>query len=188
MSLAAGEQRALAQIEEALRRSDPKLAAMLSTFNRVNRSEEMPRREFLLRPTRVRWLITPATTRPDRRRVHPPVRSRSRRASSRLSVASSRSSQPSSRSPRLSLMPRSSGGSDRPSQRRWPAAFTRVLPLIMATCALGLMVVIFVTLGHTRTGAAAQTRGSSCTPTVVMSCLPATGTSGTTVSRAAGAG
>jgi hypothetical protein len=185
MSLAAGEQRALAQIAEALRRSDPNLAAMLTTFNRVNRSEEMPRREFLLRPTRVRWLITPAAARPDRRRGHPPVRSRSLRASSRSSLASSRSSQP---SPRLSLLSRSPGGSDRPHQRRWPTAFTRVLPLIMATCALGLMVVIFVTLGHTHTGAAAQTKGSSCTPTVVMSCLPATGTSGTTVSRAAGAG
>jgi hypothetical protein len=59
----------------------------------------------------------------------------------------------------------------------------------MATCALGLMVVIFMALGHTRSGAAAQTRGtSSCTPTVVMSCLPATGPAGTSVSRATGAG
>ena len=45
MALAADEERALARIEEELRRSDPRLAAKLSMFNRLTRSEAMPQRE-----------------------------------------------------------------------------------------------------------------------------------------------
>lgn len=58
MSLAPGEQRALIQIEGVLCRSDPKLAAMLSTFNRLTCHEGMPRREFLFgRSSRLRRLF-----------------------------------------------------------------------------------------------------------------------------------
>lgn len=47
MSLAPGEQRVLDEIDAELCHSDPKLAALLSTFTRLNCREEMPRREFL---------------------------------------------------------------------------------------------------------------------------------------------
>ena len=45
MALAADEERALARIEEELCRSDPRLAAKLSMFNRLTRTEAMPERE-----------------------------------------------------------------------------------------------------------------------------------------------
>jgi hypothetical protein len=61
MSLAPGEQRALIQIEGMLCRSDPKLAAMLSTFNHLTCNEGMPRREFLFgRSSRLRRVFPEA--------------------------------------------------------------------------------------------------------------------------------
>src|ERR1700759_453868 len=71
MSLAASEQRELARMERALSQSDPRLAAMLATFNRLHQSEDMPRREFLLGPTGIRRLMGEAAPRPDRRRREP---------------------------------------------------------------------------------------------------------------------
>ena len=54
MALAADEERALVRIEEELCRSDPRLAAKLSMFNRLTRSEAMPERELLTPPGRLR--------------------------------------------------------------------------------------------------------------------------------------
>src|ERR1700744_5101356 len=73
MSLAGREERALARIEEGLRRSDPALTAMLSTFNRLNQSDEMPRREVRLRPTRMRGVTPPPDPHPDRRAAPAPL-------------------------------------------------------------------------------------------------------------------
>jgi Protein of unknown function (DUF3040) len=56
MTLAAGDRRALAKIEKNLRGSDPKLAAMLSTFNRLTQAEQMPQREVLAAPSLPRRL------------------------------------------------------------------------------------------------------------------------------------
>jgi hypothetical protein len=56
MTLAAGERRALAKIEKNLRGSDPKLVARLSTFTRLTQAEEMPQRESLTAPGRLRRL------------------------------------------------------------------------------------------------------------------------------------
>lgn len=47
MSLPASQRRVLEKIEIALRRSDPRLAAIFATFSRLNRHEEMPRMEQL---------------------------------------------------------------------------------------------------------------------------------------------
>jgi hypothetical protein len=64
MGLAPGEQRALKQIDEELCRSDPKLAALLTTFTRLTCHEDMPRREFLLgRRWRFRQLFPKAPPR-----------------------------------------------------------------------------------------------------------------------------
>jgi hypothetical protein len=52
MGLGRSEQRLLSQIERALRGSDPKLAAALTSFNRRVSHLEMPLRERL-RPSRV---------------------------------------------------------------------------------------------------------------------------------------
>lgn len=54
MGLGPNEQRLLAQIERALRGSDPKLAGKLALFNRLTFREDMPRWERLLpRPSRL---------------------------------------------------------------------------------------------------------------------------------------
>jgi hypothetical protein len=47
MSLAPNEHRVLTQIEDSLRRSDPKLAAMLTSFNRTASGEKIPATERL---------------------------------------------------------------------------------------------------------------------------------------------
>ncbi len=47
MGLSARQERALEDIEKALRASDPKLAALYVTFTRLTASEEMPRIEQL---------------------------------------------------------------------------------------------------------------------------------------------
>jgi Protein of unknown function (DUF3040) len=178
MSLAASEERALARIEGALRRSDPKLAAMLSTFNRLNQSEEMPRREFLLRSTRMRWLTQRAGPRPDRRVTRPPLM-QTRQAPSSPPARSSWFAL----SPRPSRLPRDR---TRASQPRRPFRVVQVLPLIMATCALGLMVAIFTVIGHGKPETMSQTRGSQCVPTVVNSCQPQDGSAGPSAKGRAG--
>ncbi len=45
MGLPASQRRILERIENALRGSDPRLAALFSIFSRLNRDEEMPRAE-----------------------------------------------------------------------------------------------------------------------------------------------
>jgi hypothetical protein len=192
MSLAAREERALARIEGALRRSDPKLAAMLSTFNRLNQSEEMPRREFLPGSTRMRWLTQRSGPRPGRQGTRPPLM-QSRRAfpSRKASPASpgrpTRSSRPArsswfALSPRPSRLPR-----DRTrASRGRPSRLAQILPVIMATCALGLMVVIFTVIGHGKPTTMSQTRGTQCVPTVVNSCQPSSGSAGPSAKGRAG--
>ena len=76
MTLAAGERRALAKIEKNLRGSDPKLVARLSTFNRLTQAEEMPQRESLTAPSRLRRLSAGARFWPGRKRRTPPGSSR----------------------------------------------------------------------------------------------------------------
>jgi hypothetical protein len=72
MTLAAGERRALAKIEKRLRGSDPKLVARLSTFNRLTQAEEMPQRESLTAPSRLRRLSAGARFWSGRDRRTPP--------------------------------------------------------------------------------------------------------------------
>ena len=72
MTLAAGERRALAKIEKSLRGSDPKLVARLSTFNRLTQAEEMPQRESLTAPSRLRRLSAGARFWSGRSRRTPP--------------------------------------------------------------------------------------------------------------------
>jgi Protein of unknown function (DUF3040) len=72
MTLAAGERRALAKIEKSLRGSDPKLVARLSTFNRLTQAEEMPQRESLTAPSRLRRLSAGAGFWSGRKRRTPP--------------------------------------------------------------------------------------------------------------------
>ena len=182
MSLAASEQRALARIEGALRRSDPKLAAMLSTFNRLNQSEEMPRREFLLRPTRLGWLTQRAGPKPAPSPTSRSARtSWSARPSRSAPVArparTSRPARPSwfAFSPRPARLPRNRTVA---SLARRPSRIVQILPVIMATCALGLMVVIVSVIGHGKPTTMSQTRGSQCVPTVVNSCQVSGGSAG----------
>src|ERR1700749_3075065 len=73
MALAADEERALSRIEEELRRSDPRLAAKLSMFNRLTRSEAMPQRELLTAPGRLRRGSSPPGLWAARWRLSPPV-------------------------------------------------------------------------------------------------------------------
>jgi hypothetical protein len=64
MGLPARQSRMLERIEDALRGSDPKLAALYAIFARLNRDEEMPRREQLKRTARTasaRLRSAPAT-------------------------------------------------------------------------------------------------------------------------------
>jgi hypothetical protein len=201
MSLAASEERALAQIEASLRRSDPKLAAMLSTFSRLNQAEVMPRREFLLRPTRMRWLTGDVGSRPNRRRRHrdgpaqsaqspqAPLMSRPSQLSqssqqlpaprSARPVRGSRTARPSwfSLSPRPSRLPQDRDRA-RASRGGRPSRIIQLLPVVMATCALGVVVVIFTMLNHGKPETMSQTRATQCVPTVVNSCQPQGGTAG----------
>jgi hypothetical protein len=203
MSLAASEERALARIEASLRRSDPKLAAMLSTFSRLNQAEVMPRREFLLRPTRMRWLtgdVGPRSNRRRRPRGGPAQSAQSPQAplmSQRSQLSPSSQQLPAPRAPRpvrgsrtarpswFSLSPRPSRlpqDRDRDGARTTrggrPSRIIQILPVIMATCALGLVVVIFTVLNHGKPETMSQTRGTQCVPTVVNSCQPQGGTAG----------
>jgi hypothetical protein len=181
MSLAGREERALARIEEALRRSDPALTAMLSTFNRLNQSDEMPRREFLLRPTRMRWLTQRPDPHPDRRAAPAPLMQTRQSPPARPA----RSGRPRwfALSPRPSRLPRDR---TRDGRRRQPFRIVQVLPLIMATCALGLMVAIFTVIGHGKAETMTQTRGTQCVPTVVNSCQPQLGSAGPSAKGRAG--
>jgi Protein of unknown function (DUF3040) len=189
MSLAASEQRELARMERALSQSDPKLAALLATFNRLHQSEDMPRREFLLGPTGIRRLLGDAAPRPDRRRRN---RGRPARPSPPPSLTtraprtdrSPRTARPSwfSLSPRPSHLPRDRARAGRAGR---PRVF-QILPVIMATCALGLMVAIFTVIGHGKTETMSQTRGTQCVPAVVNSCQPQDGSAGPSAKGRAG--
>jgi hypothetical protein len=72
MSLRASQDKVLAEIELALRGSDPRLACMFTIFGRLHGGEEMPRLEQLqARTTRLtgqlaaarRWLLAPRWSR-----------------------------------------------------------------------------------------------------------------------------
>jgi len=71
MGLSAWEQQALDSIKDRLAGSDPKLAALLSTFTQAASGEEMPVREKI----RAGWR---RTTRPSRRQRRHPRRDRMR--------------------------------------------------------------------------------------------------------------
>jgi hypothetical protein len=160
MTLAAGEQRALAKIEEVLRRSDPKLAAMLSTFNRLARSEEMPRREFLSAPGRLRWRSAR-------------TRARSARAGARSARAGARSGHPRN----TSRLP-SQGGYPNASRLTSPSRYRRVpriaaiLSVAIAVGALGLMVVLFSAINHVRPAGATPGPASTCRYVMKAGCQP----------------
>ncbi|HEY0717260.1 MAG TPA: DUF3040 domain-containing protein [Streptosporangiaceae bacterium] len=124
MTLAAGEQRTLAKIEGNLRRSDPKLAAMLSTFNRLTRAEEMPRREFLAAPARLRHSGT--------RRL-----------------------------PSQGHYPSASRLTD-PARYHRASRISRILPVVIAVCALGLMIVLFSAVDHGRSAAVPSGPATTC--------------------------
>jgi hypothetical protein len=155
MTLAAGEQRRLARIERALRRSDPKLTAMLSMFNRLTRSEAMPRREFLPEPG---WL---------RRLSARPVRS----ARPDRPVWAARSTRPIwSARPVRPARPARPARPVRPARRGWPSRLVAILPLIMAMCVLGLVVVLFSALSHVGSGSATHGPAVSCHSVMLAGC------------------
>jgi hypothetical protein len=62
----------------------------------------------------------------------------------------------------------------------------QIVPVIMATCALGLVVVIFTMIGHGKPETMSQSRGSQCVPTVVNSCQPSSGSAGPSAKGRAG--
>jgi hypothetical protein len=171
MSLAADDRRTLARIEDALRRSDPRLVAMLATFNRLHQRERMPARKPLSRRRRLgpRWRGS-RRLRPGRRTPNllEPQLAETRAAGTWAGGSSG------SWLGRWRLYPPLPAGS------RNKRAFRpfEILSLVMATCALGVMVVVFTVLGHAKP-ATTQTRAGSCTPTVLMTCQPSTGSAGT---------
>lgn len=152
MTLAAEEQRRLARIEGALRRSDPKLTAMLSMFNRLTRSEAMPRQEFLLSPGRRTWPLG----QPGRpagpahlMRLHRP--------------ASFRRPVPLGGPARLA-------GPVGLGRSRVSARIAAILTLVMAMCVLGLMVVLFSALSHVGSGSANPGPAASCHSVTLAGC------------------
>jgi hypothetical protein len=67
VGLSAREQQALESMADALGRSDPGLASMLATFNRLNADAEMPARGRI----RAGWRRIPGRRQPGRREHHP---------------------------------------------------------------------------------------------------------------------
>jgi hypothetical protein len=153
MTLAAGEERALARIEGALRRSDPKLAAMLSTFNRLTRSEEMPRREFLFGSRPLRWPPAHAGPWLDRWRPVPPLPS---------------GESPGHQARRLSRP-------ERPPRYGRPSRLAGILPLVVVTFALALVIAVFAALSHTRSAGVVPDTGTSCATQSTAGCQPPAG-------------
>ena len=186
MTLAAGEQRSLARIEGALRRSDPKLAAMLSMFNCLTRSEAMPRQEFLPSPGPRRWpLGRPART------VRPfdPLRP----AHLKRPMGAARFSQPErpvgfsqpERPPTPAYLmrlhrptrrpvrvggPAGLAGPVRLGRPGVPARMAAILPLVMAMCVLGLIAVLFSALSHVGSGSATRAPAASCHSVTLAGC------------------
>jgi hypothetical protein len=183
MALAADEERVLSRIEEDLCRSDPKLAAMLSMFNRLTRSEAMPPRELLAIPSRMRRFSTRAGVWAARWRLYPPLPPDSRRL-----VTTSRpgddTMRPRSRTPRAPD-PRLSNLSPRPSRlpsvsdppgsarRRWPSPVAAILPVIVAVLALGMMVAIFSALSRVGSPTGTPAPASSCHSVMLAGCQSA---------------
>ena len=200
MALAADEERVLSRIEEDLCRSDPKLAAMLSMFNRLTRSEAMPSRELLATPSRRRRLSTRAGVWAARWRLYPPLppndrrlvttsrpgddimRPRPRDARSRRTRAP-RTSRAARRAPetRLSnLSPRptrlpSTRGRSGSAGRRWPSRLAAILPVIVAVFALGVMVAVFSALSRVDAGSPAgiPAPAASCHSVTLAGCQSA---------------
>jgi ABC-type nickel/cobalt efflux system permease component RcnA len=160
MTLAAGERRALAKIEKSLRGSDPKLVARLSTFNRLTQAEEMPQRESLAAPSRLRRRSAGAGFWSGRNRRTPP-------------------GQPStshhfgtSRLPSQGHYPhtmRLSSSARRPGRSRIAA----ILSVAMAACALGLMVILFSVLNHVRPAGATPAPATTCHYVMMTGCQSA---------------
>jgi hypothetical protein len=159
MTLAAGEQHELAKIEEGLRRSDPKLAAMLSTFNRLNRAEEMPRREFLAAPGRLRRLFSRPGARSTRGRS--PHRDASPGRSDNTGHLFSQGGYPNAS--RLAS----------PSRYGRASRIATIVPVAIAVCALGLMVVLFSAINHVRSPGATPGPATNCRYVMVAGCQSA---------------
>jgi hypothetical protein len=186
MTLAAGERRALAKIEKRLRGSDPKLVARLSTFNRLTQAEEMPQRESLTAPSRLRRLSAGArfwsgrnyrldrdarlgrdrksrgNPRPDRDlspagRPSPDNQSSARRLPSQ------------GRYPHTMRLSSSGRRPGRPGRSRIAA----ILSVAMAACALGLMVILFSVLNHVRPARATPTPATTCHYVMMTGCQSA---------------
>jgi hypothetical protein len=189
MALAADEERVLSRIEEDLCRSDPKLAAMLSMFNRLTGSEAMPPRELLATPSRMRRLSTRAGVWAARWRLYPPLPPNSRRLvtthrpgddimrprpRSRTPRAARRApgTRLSNLSPRPSRLPSASAppGSAR---HRWPSRVAAILPVIVAVLALGVMVAIFSALSRVGSPTGIPAPVGSCHSVMLAGCQSA---------------
>jgi hypothetical protein len=179
MALAADEERALSRIEEELRRSDPKLAAKLAMFNRLTRSEAMPQRELLHRPSRLRRLFNQAGRRAERWRLYPPVSTPGSRFVRPPGPATPSGPGAQPDPGLLSFSPRPVGRaqtSERPgpAARRWPARLVSMLPVIVTIFALGAIVAIFSALGHLDSSASSPIPPNACRSVLLPGCQPTT--------------
>ena len=200
MALAADEERALARIEEELCRSDPRLAAKLSMFNRLTRTEAMPERELLTPPRRLRRFSRRAGLWTAHWRLYRPVPSRGLPTAPPGPATPSRPNHPGradrpggrnrpgghghpGRPANLGLGPSpfpSPGPGPRSSlsyhpaagRYRWPSRLAAILPVIAVMCALGVAVAIFSALSHFDTGAA-RGPASSCQTVTLTGCQSA---------------
>lgn len=198
MALAADEERALSQIEEELRRSDPTLAAKLAMFNRLTRSEAMPQRELLTTPSRLRrfssragmwvahWRLYPPTSSQGQRFAAPPGPATRFGPATRPGPATwpgpaarphpgglSRSGRHPNARPRLGGLPglsRQPGGT---AQYRWPSRMAAILPVIVTVCALGAIVAIFSALGNVGSPATRPAPASPCRSVLLAGCQSA---------------
>jgi hypothetical protein len=183
MTLAAGERRALAKIERSLRGSDPKLVARLSTFNRLSQAEEMPQRESLPAPSRLRRLSAGPRFWSGRSRRTPPGQPGSSRRTGR--PAADPTDTPST--PSTPSGSQHSGISRLPSQGRYPhtmrlssssrrpgrSRIAAILSVAMAACALGLMVILFSVLNHVRPAGATPAPATTCHYVMMTGCQSA---------------
>jgi hypothetical protein len=179
MTLAAGERRALAKIEKNLRGSDPKLVARLSTFNRLTQAEEMPQRESLTAPSRLRRLSAGAGFWSGRKRRTPPGQPGSSRRTGSTSGPGTPAA-PTGTSRHFST-------SRLPSQGRYPhtmrlsssgrlhgrSRVAAILSVAMAACALGLMVILFSVLNHVRPAGASPAPATTCHYVMMTGCQSA---------------
>lgn len=186
MTLAAGERRALAKIEKSLRGSDPKLVARLSTFNRLTQAEEMPQRESLPAPSRLRRLSARARFWSGRNQRTQPGQPR-QPASSRRTGRPAADPTDTPSAPSTPSGSQHSGISRLPSQGRYPhtmrlsssnggpgrSRIAAILSVAMAACALGLMVILFSMLNHVRPAGATPAPATTCHYVMMTGCQSA---------------